>query len=329
MFGGIPNNEINEYSKYWDAFPALKNQLFESINRDFSSSKVEDIKEVVLENDDVKSFIDKYNLSFGDFDKYIEKELIENYESVNISKEESVIADEIFNRVSQLNLLDKYKPRVNIIYDFNLTKNIVKINEKHMVSFIELLKHVKTDYVFFCDNDVIFTEEFKKYLDIYQNYDIIAQQDDLEHVLKYFVKDIYMYDNNIVVKNENKSNIYVDNPYYKNIEFAGRYNFLNTYRTQSGMIIEVMDRFLPYHIFMNVNKLKTIELYNPKFEIGYSVKDRILCDSFSTLTFNARKKEFNVLYTNFENAVKHIRSGTWYRSKAQFETRLKELNYFQ
>ena len=108
MFGGIPNNEINEYSKYWDAFPSLKNQLFESINRDFSSSKVEDIKKVVLENDDVKSFIDKYNLSFGDFDKYLEKELIENYEYVNISKEESVIADEIFNRVSQLNLLDKY-----------------------------------------------------------------------------------------------------------------------------------------------------------------------------------------------------------------------------
>ena len=108
MFGGIPNNEINEYSKYWDAFPSLKNQLFEYINRDFSSSKVEDIKNVILENDDVKSFIDKYNLSFGDFDKYLEKELIENYESVNISKEESVIADEIFNRVSQLNLLDKY-----------------------------------------------------------------------------------------------------------------------------------------------------------------------------------------------------------------------------
>lgn len=108
MFGGIPNNEINEYSKYWDAFPSLKDQLFESINRDFSSSKVDDIKKVVLENKDVRSFIDKYNHSFGDFDKYLEKELIDNYETVNISKEESVIADEIFNRVSQLTLLDKY-----------------------------------------------------------------------------------------------------------------------------------------------------------------------------------------------------------------------------
>lgn len=108
MFGGIPNSEINEYSKYWNAFPSLKNQLFESINRDFSASKVDDIKKVILENDDVKSFIEEYNHSFGDFDKYLEKELIENYDSVNISKEESVIAEEIFNRVSQLNLLDKY-----------------------------------------------------------------------------------------------------------------------------------------------------------------------------------------------------------------------------
>lgn len=108
MFGGIPNSEINEYSKYWNAFPSLKNQLFESINRDFSASKVDDIKKVILENKDVKSFIEEYNHSFGDFDKYLEKELIENYDSVNISKEESVIADEIFNRVSQFNLLDKY-----------------------------------------------------------------------------------------------------------------------------------------------------------------------------------------------------------------------------
>lgn len=257
---------------------------------------------------------------------YITYYMLSSFLKLNLNVEIIVLCNK---QNKYLKMLDEFKDRVTFIHDFKLTKNIPNIHEKHMVSFIELLKHVKTDYVFFCDNDVIFTEEFKKYLDIYQNYDIVAQQDDLEHVLKYFVKDIYMYDNNIVVKNENKSNIYVDNPYYKNIEFAGRYNFLNKYRTQSGMIIEVMDRFLPYHIFMNVNKLKTIELYNPKFEIGYSVKDRILCDSFSTLTFNARKKEFNVLYTNFENAVKHIRSGTWYRSKAQFETRLKELNYFQ
>ncbi len=108
MFGGIPNNELNEYKMYWDAFPSLKNELFESINRDFSLSKVEDIKQTILENLDVKKFINDFNNAFADFDSYLEKELIQNYESINISKEESVIADNIFERIIQLRLLDKY-----------------------------------------------------------------------------------------------------------------------------------------------------------------------------------------------------------------------------
>ncbi|MDY3907032.1 MAG: type I restriction-modification system subunit M [Candidatus Enterosoma sp.] len=108
MFGGIPNNELNEYKMYWDAFPSLKNELFESINRDFSLSKVEDIKQTILENLDVKKFINDFNNAFADFDSYLEKELIQNYESINISKEESVIADNIFERIIQFKLLDKY-----------------------------------------------------------------------------------------------------------------------------------------------------------------------------------------------------------------------------
>ena len=108
MFGGIPNNELNEYKKYWDAFPSLKNELFESINRDFSSSKVEDIKQTILENLDVKTFINDFNNAFADFDSYLEKELIQNYELINLSKEESVIADNIFERIIQLKILDKY-----------------------------------------------------------------------------------------------------------------------------------------------------------------------------------------------------------------------------
>lgn len=108
MFGGIPNAEINEYKKYWEAFPSLKNELFNSVNRDFSSSKVEDIKEAILDNEDVKLFVNGFNKAFADFGSYLEKELIQNYDAINISKEESIIADNIFERVNQLKLLDKY-----------------------------------------------------------------------------------------------------------------------------------------------------------------------------------------------------------------------------
>ena len=108
MFGGIPNSEIEEYKKYWEAFPSLKEHLFEPINTNFSKCKVDDIKSAILTNGDVTKFVEVYNNAFSNFDEYLKKELIDGYESVNIPREESVIADNIFARVQQLKLLDKY-----------------------------------------------------------------------------------------------------------------------------------------------------------------------------------------------------------------------------
>lgn len=108
MFGGIPNNELNEYRKWWDTFPSLKEQLFEPINDDFSSAKVGDIKKVILDNNDIRAFIEKFNDAFNGFDAYLENELIKNYKNLNISKEENIIADNIFDRIRLFNLLDKY-----------------------------------------------------------------------------------------------------------------------------------------------------------------------------------------------------------------------------
>lgn len=108
MFGGIPNNEIDEYKNFWNAFPGLKDELFEPINSQFCASKTKDIKTTILSNESVKGFIKSYNESFCGFEEYLNNELIEKYESVNISKEESVIADAIFSKIDGLPLLDKY-----------------------------------------------------------------------------------------------------------------------------------------------------------------------------------------------------------------------------
>ena len=108
MFGGIPNYEIDEYKKYWNVFPSLKEQLFKPINPEYSDVKVSDIKESILENKDIKKFISSFNHEFEDFEHFLESELIENYSSVNISKEESIIANYIFTRIEKFPLLDKY-----------------------------------------------------------------------------------------------------------------------------------------------------------------------------------------------------------------------------
>ena len=55
MFGGIPNSEIDGLSKFWDAFPSLRNQIFKSDDTPYSSLAVEDIKQTITDNVDVKS----------------------------------------------------------------------------------------------------------------------------------------------------------------------------------------------------------------------------------------------------------------------------------
>lgn len=225
-----------------------------------------------------------------------------------------------------LDTLQEFNKSVKFIYDFDLVKNIFDMHKQHMVSVIKLLNYVKTDFVFLCDNDVIFTEKFKSYLDLYYNYDIIAQLENMDHLIKYFVKDIWMYDNKITAPNEDASNIYVNNPYYNNLKLYSNSNNIYVYKSIDNFYIKALQRFLPYHIFFNYSKIKKYPLFDNKFECGYSVDKRSIFDSFSTITYNAIKNHLNILYTDFSAAVKHIRSATWYRSRTQYDNRLKELN---
>lgn len=109
MFGGIPNKEIDELNKYWDTFPSLKNQLFTKINDHYSSCEIEDIKSTIENNEDVLNFVNKFNDEFNDFAEYLNTELIKNVSSVIIAKEENDIANNIFDRLQNIKLIDKYK----------------------------------------------------------------------------------------------------------------------------------------------------------------------------------------------------------------------------
>lgn len=109
MFGGIPNKEIDELNKYWDTFPSLKNQLFTKINDHYSSCKIENIKSTIENNEDVLNFVNKFNGEFNDFAEYLNTELIKNVSSVIVAKEENDIANNIFERLQNIKLIDKYK----------------------------------------------------------------------------------------------------------------------------------------------------------------------------------------------------------------------------
>ena len=109
MFGGIPNEEIDKLNCYWSAFPELKKELFKSVNSAYSALAVEDTKQTIENNSNVKDFNNQFVSAFSDFDKYLKSELISKMEKINVSKEENDIANNIFERLANIPLIDKYK----------------------------------------------------------------------------------------------------------------------------------------------------------------------------------------------------------------------------
>lgn len=109
MFGGIPNSEIDGLAKYWTAFPTLRSQLFKSDDTPYSSLAAEDVKQAITDNADVKRFINQYNGAFSDFPSYLYGELIDNMLTVKVVQEENVISGDIFRRLADITLIDRYQ----------------------------------------------------------------------------------------------------------------------------------------------------------------------------------------------------------------------------
>ena len=108
MFGGIPFKEINELNEYWDAFPGLKDVLFTKTNDSYASLVDTDIHKAVKEHPSVKEFINRYAQAFDNFDGYLKEQLLSSIESINVSKEESVLSENIFVRLKDVPLVDSY-----------------------------------------------------------------------------------------------------------------------------------------------------------------------------------------------------------------------------
>ncbi len=108
MNGGVPTNEIEQYSEYFDVFPNLKKELFKQINDKYYELSVENIKKYILNHDDVINYKNNYKLQFDNFDSYLKSELIDNINDVDLASEEAKISDALFNRIESIPLINKY-----------------------------------------------------------------------------------------------------------------------------------------------------------------------------------------------------------------------------
>ena len=109
MFGGVPSGEIDELSQYWAAFPELKEALFADTDKAYLHFVVSDIKKAIMEHSDIRAFESRFNTAFADFREELSQELLSHPNDVNISKEESVLATQVFARLEGIPLVDRYE----------------------------------------------------------------------------------------------------------------------------------------------------------------------------------------------------------------------------
>jgi type I restriction enzyme M protein len=121
MHGGIPKHELKSLNKYWEAYPSLKDDLFVELNNSYVTLKNEDIKPAVSKNQEIEDYLQRFKSSFNDFDQFMNHHLIDNMLDSNISKEHEDISNEIFNRLEEFKLLDKYEAYQALEDEWNST----------------------------------------------------------------------------------------------------------------------------------------------------------------------------------------------------------------
>lgn len=109
MFGGIPKSEIDLLNIYWKSFPTLKITLFDNIENEYTHLKTNDVKQTIIDNQDIKSFINNFNSSFEDFNTFLKSRLLTQLHTLKIKQEQTILGDDIFKRLENIPLVDKYE----------------------------------------------------------------------------------------------------------------------------------------------------------------------------------------------------------------------------
>ncbi|RGU52207.1 type I restriction-modification system subunit M [Olsenella sp. AF16-14LB] len=108
MFGGIPVGEVDALKNYWDALPGLCDELFESAGGATVCLRSKSVEETVRKSPAVRRYLESYDARFSDFGQWLYDELVDESSLVNLPTEEDGLAREIFDRLGDEPLVDRY-----------------------------------------------------------------------------------------------------------------------------------------------------------------------------------------------------------------------------
>lgn len=108
MFGGIPKTEVSDYQCYWDAFPGLKEALFEETLEGYVQPRINEIKQLIANFASVERYRQEFIDAFNGFYETLQEDLIEGVLDVIAEHEKEKITGDIFKRIDSVKLADRY-----------------------------------------------------------------------------------------------------------------------------------------------------------------------------------------------------------------------------
>lgn len=112
MFGGIPLSELDALADFWKAFPSLRAALFTLDGTPYAQPKVDDLAAAVAQHPEVTKFNEDFKRAFDGFKPWLHSELIGKFSELQVSRQEALICDELFDRLGRVEtapLIDKYQ----------------------------------------------------------------------------------------------------------------------------------------------------------------------------------------------------------------------------
>lgn len=108
MFGGIPESEVAAFEEYWEAFPGLREALFEKASEGYLQPRTDDIKGTIDSFDSVEAYRAAFTQAFDGFYDTLQGDLIDGVLDVVAEQEKEKITEDIFGRIDPVKLADRY-----------------------------------------------------------------------------------------------------------------------------------------------------------------------------------------------------------------------------
>lgn len=107
LFGGIPEDELDRLSAFWEAWPGVREKLF-AVKEGGIDARDVDVEDVLARDDAVAAFRSTFGRAVGSFPARIKERLIDCRASVNMLAERGRFAAELQQSLTGIGLIDYY-----------------------------------------------------------------------------------------------------------------------------------------------------------------------------------------------------------------------------